>query len=309
VTGSAIVGDLLDGFDHCPVDLDDVRINIRRAGSGRPLLLLHGYPQTMIMWRLIAPSLAEDFTVVLADLRGYGGSSKPAGDPEHLNYSKRVMARDMLTAMARLGHDRFAVIGHDRGARVAHRMALDAPDRVTAIAVLDIVPTRHMFTHVDRAMATSYFHWFFLTAGEGIAEKLINADPHAWIDSRFAGRRASGLAIEEAALSEYRRVFEDPSAVHATCEDYRAAAGPDLKLDQEDYDVGLRVRQPLLALWGANSYVGRNFDVPAVWRCYATDVSAQPINADHYLPEEAPHPTEAALRDFFADPAAPAVLT
>jgi haloacetate dehalogenase len=292
------VGDLLSGFDHCPVDLDDVRINVRRAGTGRPLLLLHGYPQTMIMWRLIAPSLAEDFTVVLADLRGYGASSKPAGDPEHLNYSKRVMARDMLTAMTRLGHDRFAVIGHDRGGRVAHRMALDAPDRVTALAVLDIVPTRHMFTHVDRAMADSYFHWFFLTAGNGLAEDLINANPRAWIDSRFAGRRASPL--EEEVLAEYRRVFEDPAAVHATCEDYRAAAGPDLELDQADYDAGLRVRQPLLALWGANSYVGRNFDVPAVWRSYATNVSGQAIDADHYLPEEAPRPTEAALRDFLA---------
>ena len=275
------MADLLVGFDDCPVDLDGVRISARRAGAGRPLLLLHGYPQTMVMWHRIAPSLAADFAVVLADLRGYGGSSKPEGGPGHRNYTKRVMGLDMTTLMARLGHDRFAVVGHDRGGRVAHRMALDAPDRVAALAVLDIVPTRHMFLHVDRAMATSYFHWFFLTAGDGLPEKLINGNPTAWIDSRFAGRHAGGLPIEGAALAEYQRVFTDPRAVHATCEDYRAAAGPDLELDQQDYAAGLRVRQPLLALWGARSYVGRTFDVAAIWRSYATAVSGRAVNADH----------------------------
>jgi len=292
------MGDLLPGFDHRPVDVGDVRINIRMAGAGRPLLLLHGYPQTMVMWHRVAPSLAADFTVVLADLRGYGDSDKPPGGPGHENYTKRVMARDMLTAMTRLGHERFAVIGHDRGGRVAHRMALDAPDRVTALAVLDIVPTRHMFTHVDRAMATSYFHWFFLTTSGGLPEKLINGNPDAWIDSRFAGRHAGGVPIDAVARTEYRRVFSDPRAVHATCEDYRAAAGPDLELDHQDYAAGARVGQPLLALWGAQSYVGRNFDVPAVWRSYASAVSGQAIDADHYLAEEAPAPTERALREF-----------
>jgi haloacetate dehalogenase len=294
------VADLLGGFHHCPVDLDGVRIKVRRAGAGRPILLLHGYPQTMVMWHRIAPSLAENFTVVVADLRGYGGSSKPEGGPGHRNYAKRVMALDMTTLMARLGHDRFAVAGHDRGGRVAHRMALDAPDRVAALAVLDIVPTRHMFMHVDRAMATSYFHWFFLTVGEGLPEKLINGNPGAWIDSRFAGRHAGGLPIDDAAMAEYRRVFTDPRAVHATCEDYRAAAGPDLALDQQDYAAGLRVRQPLLALWGARSYVGRTFDVAAVWRSYATAVSGRAVDADHYLAEEAPEASEGALRDFLA---------
>lgn len=294
------MADLLGGFDHCPVDLDGVRIKARRAGAGRPILLLHGYPQTMVMWHRIAPSLAENFTVVVADLRGYGGSSKPEGGPGHRNYAKRVMALDMTTLMARLGHDRFAVAGHDRGGRVAHRMALDAPDRVAALAVLDIVPTRHMFMHVDRAMATSYFHWFFLTVGEGLPEKLINGNPGAWIDSRFAGRHAGGLPIDDAAMAEYRRVFTDPRAVHATCEDYRAAAGPDLALDQQDYAAGLRVRQPLLALWGARSYVGRTFDVAAVWRSYATAVSGRAVDADHYLAEEAPEASEGALRDFLA---------
>jgi haloacetate dehalogenase len=294
------VADLLDGFEACPVDLDGIRITARRAGTGRPLLLLHGYPQTMVMWHRIAPSLAADFSVVVADLRGYGGSSKPEGGPGHRNYTKRAMGLDMMTLMARLGHDRFVIAGHDRGGRVAHRMALDAPDRVAALAVLDIVPTRHMFTHVDRAMATSYFHWFFLTVGDGLPEQLINANPAAWIDSRFAGRHAPDQPIAAAALAEYRRVFTDPGAVHATCEDYRAAAGPDLELDQQDFDAGLRVRPPLLALWGGRSYVGTNFDVAAVWRCYAADVAAAAVDADHYLAEEAPAATEAALREFLA---------
>jgi haloacetate dehalogenase len=294
------VADLLDGFDDCAVDLGGVRINARRAGAGHPLLLLHGYPQSMVMWHRLAPSLAADFAVVVADLRGYGGSSKPAGGPGHRNYAKRMMALDMVTLMARLGHDRFVVVGHDRGGRVAHRMALDAPDRVAALAVLDIVPTRHMFTHVDRAMATAYFHWFFLTVGDGLPEKLINGNPAAWIVSGFADRHGGGLPIDDAALAEYRRVFTDPRAVHATCEDYRAAAGPDLELDQQDYAAGLRVRQPLLALWGTRSYVGRNFDVAAVWRSYATTVSGRAVDADHYLAEEAPAATEGALRDFLA---------
>jgi haloacetate dehalogenase len=294
------VADLLDGFDDCAVDLDGVRINARRAGAGHPLLLLHGYPQSMVMWHRIAPSLAADFAVVVADLRGYGGSSKPDGGLGHRNYTKRMMALDMVTLMARLGHDRFVVVGHDRGGRVAHRMALDAPDRVAALAVLDIVPTRHMFTHVDRAMATAYFHWFFLTVGDGLPENLINGNPAAWIDSRFEGRHGGGLPIDDAALAAYRRVFTDPRAVHATCEDYRAAAGPDLELDQEDYAAGLRVRQPLLALWGTRSYVGRSFDVAAVWRSYATMVSGRAVDADHYLAEEAPAATEGALRDFLA---------
>ena len=294
------MADLLDGFDDCPVDLDGVRINARRSGAGPPLLLLHGYPQSMVMWHRIAPSLAADFAVVVADLRGYGGSSKPAGGPGHRNYTKRVLALDMVTLMTRLGHERFVVVGHDRGGRVAHRMALDAQDRVAALAVLDIVPTRHMFTHVDRAMATTYFHWFFLTVADDLPEKLINGNPGAWIDSRFAGRHGGGLPIDDAALAEYRRVFTDPRAVHATCEDYRAAAGPDLEVDQEDFVAGLRVRQPLLALWGARSYVGRSFDVAAVWRSYATAVSGRAVDADHYLAEEAPAATEGALRDFLA---------
>jgi haloacetate dehalogenase len=289
--------DLLAGFVPHPVELDDVRIHVRAAGAGPPVLLLHGYPQSMTMWHRIAPGLAADFTVVLADLRGYGASGKPAPEGSE-TYSKRTMGADMLAVMSALGHDRFAVVGHDRGGRVAHRMALDAPRRVSAIAVLDIVPTLHMFTHVDLAMATSYFHWFFLTVGGGLPQALINAEPHAWVRSRFRGRNAGGLAIDEAALDEYERWFTDPRTVDATCEDYRAAATTDLELDRDEHGRGRRVEQPLLALAGAESYVGRTFALAQVWREYATDVTAESVQADHYLAEEAPEPTLAALRRF-----------
>jgi haloacetate dehalogenase len=291
------VGDLLAGFTPRPVELDDVRIHVRTAGSGPAVLLLHGYPQSMTMWHRVAPSLAAEFTVVLADLRGYGESGKPADDGREV-YSKRTMGVDMLEAMTALGHDRFAVVGHDRGGRVAHRMALDAPRRVSALAVLDIVPTLHMFTHVDLAMATAYYHWFFLTVGGGLPEALIDANPGAWVRSRFRGRHAGGLAIDPAALDEYERWFTDPRTVRATCADYRAAATTDLELDRHEHEQGRRVEQPLLALAGAASYVGRTFALAEVWHEFATHVTAESVPADHYLAEEAPEPTMAALRRF-----------
>jgi haloacetate dehalogenase len=292
--------DLLSGFVPRPVELADVRIHVRTAGRGPAVLLLHGYPQSMTMWHRIAPSLADEFTVVLADLRGYGASGTPATETSD-TYSKRTMGADMLGVMTALGHDRFAVVGHDRGGRVAHRMALDAPERVTAVAVLDIVPTLHMFTHVDRAMATSYFHWFFLTVGGGLPETLINADPRAWVRSRFRDRHAGGLAIDPDAMDEYERWFTDPRTVHATCEDYRAAATVDLELDRRDHMQGRRVEQPLLALAGTASYVGRTFALAEVWREYAAQVTAQCIDADHYLAEETPEPTLAAVRGFLLE--------
>lgn len=292
------MADLLGGFAPQTIDAGDVHIQARVGGQGPALLLLHGYPQSMVMWHRVAPRLSGDFTVVLADLRGYGASDKPPGGPDHAEYTKRVMADDMVTVMSRLGHERFAVVGHDRGGRVAHRMALDAPDRATAVAVLDIVPTRHMFTHVDRAMATSYFHWFFLALGSDLPETLINADPEAWIDSRFAGRHAGGSPIDPLALEEYRRAFRDPRTVHGSCEDYRAASGPDLALDHADHAAGRRMSQPTLALWGSKSYVGRTFDVLEVWRDYASDVTGHPIAADHYLAEEAPDATADAIQRF-----------
>ncbi|MFE3200277.1 alpha/beta fold hydrolase [Embleya sp. NPDC059237] len=277
---------------------DGVWINALVGGDGPPILLLHGYPQTSAMWHRVAPELiAAGHTVVLADLRGYGDSDKPADTPSHTPYSKRVMAADQVELMQSLGFARFAVAGHDRGARVAHRMALDAPERVRCVAVLDVVPTLHMFDNVDRAMASTYFHWFFLALESDLPERLILADTDAWLRSRFAGRHAGGAPFDEAAMAEYARCF-DPDTVRASCADYRAAAGVDLVHDRRDRERGRVIEAPLLALWGTKSYVGRSFDVPGVWRSYARHVDAAPIEADHYLCEEAPIEVARALASF-----------
>ncbi|TQL82065.1 alpha/beta fold hydrolase [Microbacterium saperdae] len=274
------------------VDCDGIEIAADVRGSGPAVLLLHGYPETKAMWREVAESLAVDHTVVAADLRGYGDSAKPRGE----HYAKRDMARDQVALMRTLGFERFAVIGHDRGARVGHRMALDHPDAVSALAVLDIVPTLHMFENVDRAMATAYFHWFFLARADGMPEALITADRKTWLRSRFTGRRHDGDRLPDA-YDEYLRCF-DVDTVHASGADYRAAATVDLEHDRADRAAGRTVTCPVLALWGAHSYVGRHFDVLATWRPYAPSVTGRAIDADHYLAEEAPDATATALREF-----------
>ncbi len=277
------------------VDCDGVAIAATVRGDGPPVLLLHGYPETQAMWRQVAAALAGSHTVVTADLRGYGDSAKPAGE----RYSKREMAHDQLLLMRSLGFERFAVAGHDRGGRVGHRLALDHPEAVSALAVLDIVPTLHMFENVDRAMASAYFHWFFLARADGMPERLLAADPLVWLRSRFTGRSADGAGIVPAAYDEYARCFDDDT-IRASCADYRAAATIDLDHDRADRDAGRLVTAPVLALWGAHSYVGGNFDVRGVWRRYATEVDGAALDADHYLPEEAPDATVAALAPFLA---------
>lgn len=274
---------------------EGVRIATTVAGAGPALLLLHGYPEMRAMWRRVAPALAEKFTVIATDLRGYGESDAPAGE----FYSKRDMAADQLAVMSSLGFEQFFVAGHDRGGRVAHRMALDAPARVRALAVIDIVPTLHMFDNVDRAMATSYFHWFFLTAPAGLPADLIRADPERWLRSRFDGRWARRDPLDPETLARYLDCFRREGVIEATCADYRAAATIDLEQDRADAKAGRRLGMPLLALWGSDSYVGRSFDVVAVWRAYAQDVVGRGIRADHYVPEEAPDETARALIDFF----------
>ncbi|MGN7949239.1 alpha/beta fold hydrolase [Microbacterium sp. 22215] len=276
------------------VDCDGIEIAAEVRGSGPAVLLLHGYPETKAMWNAVAAALGEDRTVVAADLRGYGDSAKPRS----ASYAKRDMAGDQFALMRELGHERFAVIGHDRGARVGHRLALDHPDAVTALAVLDIVPTLHMFENVDREMATAYFHWFFLSRSDGLPEALIGADRETWLRSRFTGRRHDGDALPEA-YDEYLRCF-DLDTVHASGADYRAAATIDLDHDRADRADGHRIGCPVLALWGEHSYVGRNFDVVETWSQYAEQISGEAIDADHYLAEEAPEPTAAALRRFLA---------
>ena len=221
-------------FDRVDVDIDGVNIHARVAGSGPPLLLLHGYPQSSYMWRHVAPLLTERFTIIASDLRGYGDSSAPQDDDAHATYSRRTMAADQVALMSSLGHERVAVAGHDRGGRVAHRMALDFPEHVERLAVLDIVPTLHMFENVDRAMAQTYFHWFFLSQADDLPERLITADPEGWIAIRFRSRTSGAWRQEQDALDEYTRVFRDPAHVAATCADYRAAASIDLEHDRHE---------------------------------------------------------------------------
>jgi haloacetate dehalogenase len=288
---------MFEGFQRERIQTSEATIHAVRRGSGPPLLLLHGYPQTHVMWHLVAPKLAEEFTVVVPDLRGYGDSSKPPGDREHARYSKRAMAQDQVELMQRLGFESFFVAGHDRGGRVAHRMALDHPQRVRKVAVLDIVPTRKMFASFDQYLATVYFHWFFLIQPHPFPERLLGSDPEYFIRSRFAGLSSGGRPLVEEAIAEYVRCFKDPASIHGTCEDYRAAASIDLAHDEADIDR--RVACPLLALWGANGRIAPAFDVLATWRERASDVRGRALPCGHYLPEEAPDETLAELRAFF----------
>jgi haloacetate dehalogenase len=289
---------LIPGFRTADFDHGDVRIHYAIGGSGPPLLLIHGYPQTHAMWRKVAPALAKRFTVIVPDLRGYGDSSKPAGDERHETYSKRAMAGDMAALMTQLGFAQFAVCGHDRGARVTHRLCLDHPDRVTRAAVLDIVPTRYVYEHTDMMLGTYYFHWFFLIQPAPFPEKLIAASADFFVGACFKGwSKTDPTQSFGEAFAEYRRCFVDPATIHATCEDYRAGASIDLEHDRAD--ASSRVRCPLLVLWGKEGFVGKRYDVLDVWRQYAQGtVEGHAVTGGHFLPEEAPDETLAALEAF-----------
>lgn len=286
-----------EGFERRRIDAGEVSINAVIGGSGPPLLLLHGYPQTHVMWRKLAPVLAERFTVVVPDLRGYGDSDKPAGDPAHERYSKRRMAADQVAVMRTLGFERFQVAGHDRGGRVTHRMCLDHADRVERAAVLDIVPTHTVFSRIDRKTAHGYFHWFFLSQPHDLPERLIGGDPDYFLTYEMDMWCTDATGIEAAAMAEYRRCFRDPRTIHASCEDYRAAISIDLEHDEADFAA--RIGCPLLVLWGAKALMHRSFDVLETWREKALDVRGKPIGCGHFLPEEAPEETLAAVQDFF----------
>jgi haloacetate dehalogenase len=288
---------LFPGFHAQRVATSGGSIQCVVGGSGPPLLLLHGYPQTHAMWHRIAPHLAERFTVVGADLRGYGDSSKPEGGPGHVNYSKRAMARDQVELMRALGFPRFGLAGHDRGGRVAHRLCLDHPHAVESVAMLDISPTRIMYGRTDMAFATAYYHWFFLIQPFDLPERLIGADPVYYLRRKLAGW-SSGLGhFDPLALAEYERCFADPVTVHATCEDYRAAATIDLEHDAADADA--RIECPLVALWGTKGVVNRLFDPVADWKSVAGDVRGKALPSGHFLAEEAPEQTLAELLAFF----------
>ena len=291
---------MFEGFEKERVETPGAGIELVHRGSGPPVLLLHGYPQTHAMWHKVAPRLAEDFTVVAADLRGYGDSSKPFGDEDHSTYSKRAMAADQVAAMTSLGFDSFAVVGHDRGARVGHRMALDHPDRVTKLAVLDIVPTRHIFETVGKDLATAYYHWFFFIQPYDLPETLIGADPVYYLRKKLGGWGTSLDTFAPEALAEYERCF-DAATIHASCEDYRAAASIDLVHDEADREEGRRVECPLMALWGSRGVMERIYDVEAVWNEYARDVRGRPIDAGHFLAEERPEETAQDLARFLEE--------
>lgn len=287
---------MFDGFESTRVKTGAGALNVRHGGAGPPLLLLHGYPQTHAMWHAVAPALAADHHVVCPDLRGYGDSAKPPSTPGHEPYSKRAMARDMVELMASLGHDTFAVAGHDRGGRVTHRLALDHPAAVTRACVMDIVPTYHVFMTADRHMATAYYHWFFLIQPDGLPEKLIGADPAHYLKEKLRRWGAPGAVFDDEAVAEYVRCFQDPETVHATCEDYRAAATIDLEHDAVDRES--RVECPLLVLWGDKGFIHRQYDVLSVWREYANRVEGATLDCGHFLPEEAPGEVLGELRRF-----------
>jgi haloacetate dehalogenase len=290
---------MFEGFDRRRIATTGCEINLAIGGSGPPLLLLHGFPQSHVCWHRVAPLLAPHFTVVAPDLRGYGDSGKPASDREHLAYSKRAMAQDQVEAMAALGFERFGVAGHDRGGRVAHRMALDHPNRVRKLAVLDIVPTRTTYRATNQGFATDYYHWFFLIQPFDFPERLIGADSDYYF-AQTLRRRGGGREIyAPEAMAEYLRCFRNPATIHAACEDYRAAAAIDL--DHDEADLDRRIEFPLLALWGKRGIMEKYFDVLATWRERAADVRGQALDCGHFLPEEAASETAATLLSFFRD--------
>ncbi|MFT3953930.1 MAG: alpha/beta hydrolase [Piscinibacter sp.] len=292
------------GFEAAWHELDGIRIHARTGGTAGapPLLLLHGFPQTHAMWQRVAQALAPHFRLVLPDLRGYGDSDKPRGAPAHANYSKRAMAADMAALMRSLGHEHYAVCGHDRGARVAHRLALDHADAVTKLALLDIAPTLDMYAATDMRFASAYYHWFHLIQPSPLPETMIGGNPRFYLHWKLGGWGSQGIAfIEPEALAEYERCFCRAETIHAVCEDYRAAAGIDLEHDRSSRETGQKIACDTLLLWGERGVVQALFDPLALWRaqCGAT-VSGRAMAAGHFLAEELPDETAAALRGFFA---------
>ncbi len=282
------------GFKHLAAKTSGATINFVMAGSGPPLLLLHGYPQTNIEWRKVAPQLAQKFTVVAADLRGYGDSSAPPDGDNHFGYSKRAMALDQVKLMSSLGFEKFLVVGHDRGGRVAHRMALDHPDRVTKLAVLDIVPTYKFFHSVTPELATVNFHWFFLIQKDPLPETLIGNSAEYWLVSRFG--RIPPPALSKEAFAEYLRCFRRPESIHASCEDYRAGATIDLIHDAADLDH--KISCPVLVLWGQRGAWPRLYNVLDTWRERASNVSGKELPSGHFIAEEIPDILLAELNGF-----------
>jgi len=289
---------LFPGFTNRKLRTSGATINVRFGGTGAAVLLLHGYPQTHAMWHKVARQLAREYAVVCADLRGYGDSSKPRGLPDHSNYSKRAMAQDMVEVMRALGHERFHVVGHDRGGRVAHRLARDHGGRVKTLTVLDISPTLKMYRSTTMQFAKAYYHWFFLIQEFPLPERMLEGQAPYYLLKRL-GRGKSGLKyFAKEAMAEYVRAFKDPRTIHASCEDYRAAATIDLIHDQKD--LRRKLRMPLLALWGRQGVIEALFDCLADWREVARDVRGRALPCGHFIAEERPELLLAELRRFLA---------
>lgn len=278
----------------------EVDIHGVKGGAGPPLLLLHGHPQSHLIWHRCAPRLARHFTVIAADLRGYGASGKPPSDAAHTPYAKRAMAADQVALMRHFGFERFMVCAHDRGARVAHRMALDHPDAVERLMLLDIAPTLAMYERTDRAFASAYFHWFFLIQPAPFPETLIEGNPAAYVDGVMSSQHAGLAPFAPQALDAYRRALAQPGAVHAMCEDYRAAATLDLEHDRADLERGNKIGCPLRVLWGEHGVIAQCFEPLDEWRKVARDVSGRALPCGHYIPEEAPDDLVAEMMRFFA---------
>jgi haloacetate dehalogenase len=279
---------LFPNFESELIEVNGVSIMTRKGGSGRPLLLIHGHPQTHAIWHRAAQELAKSHTVVMTDLRGYGDSSKPEGTADHLNYSKRTMALDQIEVMRHFGFAEFDVLAHDRGARVAHRLALDHPKAVKRLVLLDIAPTLAMYEKTSNQFARAYWHWFFLIQPAPLPERLIQADPSAYVRD-VMGRRSAGLApFDPRALAEYMRCLELPGTAHGLCEDYRASATIDLVHDQLDIDAKNFLQQPLLILWGEQGVVNQCFEPLNEWSKVAVNVKGHALPCGHYIPEEAP---------------------
>lgn len=296
----AELADLFPGFESRRFKTRGAEIFARLGGDGPPLFLLHGYPQTHVMWHRVAPALAQHFRLIMCDLRGYGASSIPATDAQHVNFSKRAMAGDVLDIATELGYERFFLCGHDRGARVSYRLALDNPDRVERLVLLDIVPTYDMWNRLNRDLAMKTFHWSFLAQPAPWPEDVIGRNPTCWLEQKLERWSGDGRlqSFDPRALAHYRTFFEQPERLHATCEDYRAGATCDFDADETDYVAGARITCPTAVFWGARGIPSKTDGPLPIWHEWAESVEGHAINCGHFLAEEAPEETAKAILAF-----------